>query len=172
VTRFVIQPQSSLLRVLAHFSLHDLAVAGEVTGHLEVDVSSGRLDLASPVSGLVMAALEDLRGDEPRFAPELRRRLDTHRFPKATARLESAVAGSDGQYDMTGALSLHGVERQVSGTAAVEVSGTGSLRLQGWMSLDVRDFGIVPPKLLVLKMNPTVELALDVLAEPEPAAAA
>lgn len=164
MTRYVIQPKQSVVRVQARSSLHPFTGSGPVSGHFDAEVRDGRLDLSTPPGGALHMQVEDLRGDMPGLDRELRNRLHMARFPAITAVLTEVSQVAPDDYRMAGELTLHGRTKLVVGQASIDIGAGGSLRLQGAMALDIRDFGLVPPKVLLLKVHPDIQVQLDFVA--------
>lgn len=130
-------------------------------------VGDNELDLSqSPVAELEVE-LASLRSGNELYDAELRRRVDARAHPLARIELVSAEpAGPAGRYRLTGALSFHGRTRDLTGTAAVEVCDGGSrLRVMGEKVVDIRDFAIPAPSILMLKIYPEVRIHLFAEAE-------
>jgi hypothetical protein len=51
----------------------------------------------------------------------------------------------------------------MSGQATVSLND-GRLRASGTLTIDVRDFGIKPPSLVLLRVHPEVEVTIDLVA--------
>jgi len=49
----------------------------------------------------------------------------------------------------------------------VTLTDEGELKIDGRSSFDVRDFGMEPPKILMLRVHPEVHVAIDAIAVPE-----
>lgn len=164
MTRYDVQAERSAVEVFARSTLRPFRGVAPVSGHVDAVLDDGRLDLAHPCSGLLRLNVEDLRGESPHLDRELRSRLNSDRYPGVTARLQEVVAdGSDG-YRMAGELTLHGRTQRVAGTARVAVEPAGLLTMAGILQLDIRDFGLVPPRILMLKVDPQVEVRLALVA--------
>lgn len=166
MTRYVIEPQQSAVLVQARSSLHPFTGAGPVSGYFDANVRDGRLDLSNTPRGMLHLQVEELRGEVPGLDRELRKRLDSRRFPTITAELTEVAETAPEGYRMSGELTLHGRKKLVAGDASVTIDDRGFLYLQGAMALDIRDFGLVPPKLLLLKVHPEIQVQLDFVASP------
>ena len=162
--RYVIDPEQSAVHVLARSSLHPFRGAAPVSGHVDADFCDGRLDVGKPHGGLLHVEVDDLRGDVPHLDKELRNRLDSQRYPTVTAVLTEVRESADRGYQMSGELTLHGRTQRVVGRASLALDARGRLRLRGTLTLDIRDFGLTPPKLLMLKVHPEVEVHLGLVA--------
>jgi polyisoprenoid-binding protein YceI len=89
------------------------------------------------------------------------------RYPVITGVLRSVAEDTLGRYLMKGELTLRGRTRVVEGEAAVNVGEDGRLHFDGAMEVDIRDFGIDPPNLLIVKVHPVLEVGLTFVADPD-----
>jgi polyisoprenoid-binding protein YceI len=161
-SRFVIA-DGSLLTVSARSSIHQFSYRAPLTGEVEAEVRDGEFDLTTPIAGAIAVDLESLRGDDPRTDGEMHRRLDTQRFPRAKASVQHVAAHGPDTYRLTGELSLHGHTKPMEGDATVTIDGN-QLHATGKLTIDLREFGIKPPSLLILRVHPTVEITIDLVA--------
>jgi polyisoprenoid-binding protein YceI len=164
MARYELQPDRSLVHVFARSTLRPFTGAGPISGHLDVSLRDGRLDLDQPCAGELRLRVDDLTGDVPHLDRELRNRMDSIRYPTVTAVLREVRPGAAGAYHMSGELTLRGRTKLVSGDATLVVEPGGPLTLRGVLHLDMRDFGLVPPRLLVLRVHPQIEVRLGVTA--------
>jgi polyisoprenoid-binding protein YceI len=73
-----------------------------------------------------------------------------------------------GRYRVSGDLTFHGVTRPVEGEVSVSMpDGDKTLVFEGEQTFDIRDFGVQPPKILMLKVHPDVKVRVRVVAEQE-----
>ncbi len=97
-------------------------------------------------------------GDKAKIAAQIREEvLHSAELPQASFQSSKVVRRADGGYDVTGALTLHGVTRTlVTRTQLVE----GRQRLE--VSLHQPDFGITPYRAMLgaLKIRPDVRVEL------------
>lgn len=169
MTRYEVQRSRSAVEVLARSTLRPFRGAAPVSGHVDAVLADGRLDLAHGCSGLLTLQVEDLHGESQHLDRELRNRLNSQRYPAVTAALQEVTVDPDGDYRMVGDLTIHGRTQRVAGAASVTGDGDGILMLRGVLQLDIREFGLVPPKLLMLKVHPHVEVRLELVAGAVPA---
>jgi polyisoprenoid-binding protein YceI len=95
--------------------------------------------------------------------------VDEHPFAEFFGRLETPLdPGVEGPQEVVaaGSFSINGQSR------ALEVTGTltaveGGLRLEAAWPLNLDDYDIVPPRLLVIKVDPIQQLAIDITLAPE-----
>lgn len=169
MARFRIIPDSSTVWIDMRTNLHGAHVeTNGLEGFLDAELADGRIDLATPSAARLELAVDRLRSDNPLFERELRRRVDARRHPRIVGELRGLrELGPPGSYAAEGDLTFHGVTRRVTGELRLLVEGDGAIRLQGEQVFDIRDFGIDPPKLLLLKADPEVKVRvrLDAVRE-------
>jgi polyisoprenoid-binding protein YceI len=99
---------------------------------------------------------------------ELKRRIWARRFPKIDGELTNmATDGSRNRYIVSGNITFRGETRAYENEMVVEqVDGT-TLRLTGAASFDIRDFGMEPPRILLLRVEPEVTVRVEIVATKE-----
>ncbi|MEV6981366.1 YceI family protein [Sphaerisporangium sp. NPDC051017] len=169
--RYAISPERSKIGFEASSSVHPIhGEAGGVTGFVEADVLDGRFDLTSaePRMRLDLPA-ERLRSGNLLYDGELRRRIDVRAHPRVTGEAtEIEELAETGRYRVRGDLTFHGVTRPVQGEITVSVPDDRTLVIEGEQVFDVRDFGLQPPKMLMLRVHPQVRVRVRIVAEREP----
>ena len=169
MARYRIVPDQSQVWIDASSSVHPIHSHTEgLTGEVELTFGAdGALDLGAPVGGGLSLSTDRLRSGNPLQDRELRRRIEATRFPTIDGELVAIAAGDeDGHYEVEGDVSFKGVANRYVGDMAIARREDGSVSLQGAASFDVRDFGMDPPKILVLQVHPVVSIRVDVLAVP------
>ena len=66
--------------------------------------------------------------------------------------------GSDGSYRVSGDVTFRGVLRHYQDLMTMEMIDERTISLTGSSRFDIRDFGMQPPKVLVLKVEPEVDV--------------
>jgi DNA-binding PadR family transcriptional regulator len=141
-----------------------------VRGTIRAAVQDGRVDSDGGVSGRITIEVLGLRSGNGLYDAELLRRIDARRFPTATVELLNCTpSGLDARYHLEGAVTFHGVTRPVRGTVGVGSIADRRLVVTGEQVLDIRDFAIPSPTVLMLRIYPDVRVRLQVEAEPEDA---
>jgi hypothetical protein len=163
VSHFVVTPASSELRAFARSSVHEFTYRAPLTGSIEAAVVGSGFDVSGPITGALELDLESLHGTDPRADREMQRRLDTQRFPRARAAIQQVSASGDDAYRLAGELTLRGQTRPLEGDATVTLIGD-QLHATGKITIDLRDFGIKPPSLLILRVHPEVQITIDLTA--------
>jgi hypothetical protein len=170
LARYRIVPERSWVEIHARSSLHPIESRTDgLEGYLELEiVDGGRVDLSSPTAGRLSLDVQRLSSGNALEDRELRRRIDSRRFPTIDGRL-TAIRETDeqGRYRVRGDLTFRGVTRSVEDDMVL-VAGEGrTIELVGEATFDIRDFGMEPPRVLMLKVEPEVRVAAHVTAQHE-----
>jgi polyisoprenoid-binding protein YceI len=168
VPRYVIDSAASRVVVKARSSIHDSETRWTgVSGTIDADAA----DLAGGAARAEVL-VDMTRHDAGDFLRnrKLRKDLEVERFPQARFRLERLrdIAERDGAGGRFGAgaegtIAWHG--REVAVSAAGEGTFTGDeLRASARFDLDVRAFGVQPPRFLVFKVEDVVSVEVSLVA--------
>ena len=112
--------------------------------------------------------MERLRSGNALEDRELRRRIDARRYPTIAGDLTLArEVDGGGRYEVGGDVTFRGVTRSYEDVMAVEHLDEQTIRLSGSSTFDVRDFGMEPPRILMLKVEPDVVVRVEITAERE-----
>jgi hypothetical protein len=173
VATFRFDPAASKLEVHASSSLHGISSKADgVEGELDLtlDASGHGIDLARGVRGSLRFELARLSTGNPLEDVATERAIDRKRYPVVEGALASITAadpdpaGNPG-YDVTGELTFHGVGRELTGRLYVGVAdGGATVHLWGEQVLDVRAWGVKPPKLGLVRVHPDVRVRLEARA--------
>jgi polyisoprenoid-binding protein YceI len=150
-------------------SLHPIhSETNGLEGWLELDVDGGGLIVSDGASAAHLELpVERLRSGNAMEDRELRRRIDARRFPTICGDLTTIAATSqEGRYRVRGDVTFKGVTRPSEDEMTVALDGD-TIRLQGASVFDIRDFGMEPPRILVLKVAPNVTVTVDIVARKE-----
>lgn len=165
-TRYRIVPEKSLIWAEAKSSLHPIrAESNAIAGHLDADVSAGRLDPSSAPSGHVEFEVESMKSGNRLFDMEVERRLDARKYPlvKGDVRDVAVVGADSGRYQVQGDIAFHGVTKRIGGQVTLKSLGTTTLQIEGSVALDMRDFDITPPNYV----DPMFKVSVRVVVERE-----
>ena len=167
MARYRIVPGRSRVWIEARSTLHPIrAETDGLQGWLDVEVRrSGQVDLRVTPSGHLELAVAQLSSGNALEDRELRRRIDARRFPTIVGDLTvMAETGEDGRYRVEGDVTFKGVTRRYEDEMTVEALD-GRLVLTGEKTFDVREFGLEPPRILLLKVEPDVRVKVEIVAE-------
>ena len=99
---------------------------------------------------------------------ELRRRVDTRRFPTIDGRLTTLQdTGRDDRYVVRGDLTFRGVTNSYEDEMTIARFDDQTLHLEGRSTFDIRDFGMEPPRILMLRVHPEVAVTVTIVARKE-----
>jgi polyisoprenoid-binding protein YceI len=136
-------------------------------GSIEADVADGRIDVSAVVPKIqIELPVEKLQSGKKFEDAEMMRRIDARRFPRITGST-TELQENGGTYRIRGDLTFHGVTRQVEGEVTISAPDERSLVIEGEQIFDIRQFGVQPPKILMLKVHPDVRVRVKVVARQE-----
>jgi polyisoprenoid-binding protein YceI len=123
--------------------------------------ADGSLDLEQPVSGELELAVERLTSGNQLYDRELRRRMDARRYPTIAGRVTTIVpGGAHPDYEVTGEISFHGKTRTFSHGMQIVVREDG-ISLTGEDVFDIREFGMKPPSMLMVRVYPEISVRIE-----------
>ena len=112
--------------------------------------------------------VEQLSSGNPLEDRELRRRIDARRYPTIAGDLTLMEETEEvGRYRVAGDLTFKGVTRRYEDEMTLEARNGAMVILAGERIFDVRDFGLEPPRLLLIKVEPDVTVRVAIVAEKE-----
>ena len=163
MTRYTLDSERSCIWVSARSSLHPINTETRgVTGWFEAATSEdGSLDLGQPVQGELSLAVEKLTSGNQLYDRELRRRIDARRYPTIGGSL-TRVSPTDRHphYVVTGDIAFHGKSLTFEHDMDIEF-GPGTVVLSGEDTFDIRQFGMKPPSMLMVRVYPEVQVKVE-----------
>jgi polyisoprenoid-binding protein YceI len=164
VTTFRIDPGQSRVWIEARSSMHPIqGEAQGLEGSIEAALADGRIDLTEGPKVQIELPVTNLQSGKRLEDAEMMRRIDARRFP--TIRGETTeFKENGGRYRVRGDLTFHGVTRPVEGEVTISSPDASSLVIEGEQIFDIRDFGVEPPKILMLRVHPDVRVRVKVVA--------
>jgi polyisoprenoid-binding protein YceI len=169
VARYRIVPARSHVSIAARSNVHPIhsEVSG-LTGWLDLGFKAKTLDPDHAPSGHLEFPVEQLRSGNPLEEREMRRRVDARRYPTISGDLRMMKPEDDqGNYVVRGDLTFRGVTRTYEDVMTLRVLDKRTVELEGESMFDVRDFGMDPPRILMLKVYPEVTVRVKIVAEKE-----
>lgn len=164
MTRYEIDPGSSEVWIEGSSSVHPIhAAATGLTGWVELAGAPGE-SLGDPgLEGEVRIEVERLQSGNPLVDRETRRRVDARSHPEIVGTVTGADWSTAGVLFVTGDIAFRGEVCSVTG----EVTATGEadrLVLEGSATFDVRNWGLQPPRIALLRVHPDVDVRIHVEA--------
>ena len=169
---FVVDPAASAVLVEARsnvgpISFGSMGVSGEAV--VEVDAAGGAGGGALlPVSARMELPVSSLESGNSLYDAELRQRLGERRYPVISAELREAKQLVEGRFAAEGDITIHGTTRRLAGTVTLTFLDEDTLVAEGREVVDMRDFEIAVPNVLLLKIYPDVTVQFRVTARRDP----
>lgn len=166
LARYAVSPAESTLTVDARTTLHAVrATASGLTGYITAAWDTGgSLTLAPAPVMHVEFPIDQVRSGNSLQDREMRKLVDANRFPKVSADLRSLeLLSAPSRYKAHGEITLVGRSRNYGGEFTI-VRDDESLIVDGELGVDIRDFGLKPPSLLMLKVDPSLRIRLRLVA--------
>ena len=169
MARYRLVPERSKIWAEARSSLHPIKVETTgLEGFVEMTIVDGHIDTNAPVSGNVELDASLLKTGNGLYDRELASKLEIRKYPRVRGRIISVKALDSGtSYRVQGELSLHGQSSAVQGDVQMRMIDATTVEFQGEQTIDIRNFGLEPPKFLMLKVYPDVKLRGLGIAQPE-----
>ena len=137
-------------------------------GWLDLDVANGAVNVDQPLGGHLEFPVENLKSGNALEDRELRRRIDVRRYPTIVGDLKSMKQTDDqSRYIVGGDLTFRGTSRSYEDEMSVDLLDDHTVTMSGESVFDIRDFGMDPPRILLLKVQPEVSVRVEVVAEKE-----
>ena len=167
-SRFRVVPERSAVMINARSSVGPITFGAiGVTGFIEATVARRRLCPVPFPTAHLEIDVEQLSSGNRLYDAELLRRIDARRHPTVSLDLRACKAlGASGRYQLHGEVGFHGVSKPLDGTVSVAMA-CDTLVIRGEQVVDIRDFGVVSPTVLMLRIYPDVVVGLQIEAELE-----
>jgi PadR family transcriptional regulator, regulatory protein PadR len=167
--RFRVVPDRSVVLIEARSTVGPIRFgAMGLTGVIEVDIAHGEVCCDSQPAASLVVPVDELRSGNSLYDAELLRRIDARRFPRVTLALSDCTpVGASDRYRLAAQVLFHGVTRPLRGTVGLKLLSDRKLVVTGDHALDVRDFQLPSPTVLMLRIYPDVRINLHVEAELE-----
>ena len=171
MARYRITPQRSYVWIDARSNVHPIhSTTDGLEGFVDVTfLPDGSVDVAAPVTGTLSLTVDHLSSGNRMEDRELQRRIDSRRYPKIEGTLEKIAPSEESEsYLVGGDITFRGVSRHHEDVMSITSVDDGTIRLAGKSSFDIREFGMDPPRILLLKVEPEVAIRVEIFATREP----
>jgi len=155
--RWLIDDAESSVTFVATSSVHPIRTIGAASGWLEATLDDAGFARGADLRGLLEVPVAGLSSGNPLVDREIRRRVDTTTHPVIVAEIDSTEGGGGDIATITGTIQFLGVETLVEG----DLNLVAGPRLIGVGEFDVGWWGLDPPKLLMLRVEPIVTVEID-----------
>ncbi len=169
MARYRILPARSRVWIDARSNVHPIHTEAQgLEGWLELDISDGRINIDQSPLGHLEFPVENLKSGNALEDRELRRRIDARRYPTIAGDLKAMKNHNEqSRYIVGGDLSFRGVTRTYEDEMTFESLDDHTVNLAGQSTFDIREFGMEPPRILILKVQPEVTVRVEIVAEKE-----
>jgi polyisoprenoid-binding protein YceI len=169
VTRYRIVQTRSRVWIEARSNVHPIRTeATGLEGWLDLDIGDGTINVDQPFLGHLEFPVDNLKSGNALEDREMRRRIDVRRYPIIVGDLKSMKQTDEpSRYIVGGDLTFRGTSRSYEDEMTVELPNERTVIMSGESVFDIRDFGMDPPRILMLKVQPEVTVRVEIVAEKE-----
>lgn len=170
MTRYRIDPDRSQVWIDARSNLHPIhSTSTGLEGHIDLELGGdGRIDLATTPEARLSLPVRHLSSGNRLEDGELYKRIDARRYPTIIGVLDRMdPVGGDGAYRVRGDITFRGVSRPHEDKMTVRVLDETTIELAGASRFDIREFGMEPPRVLMLRVEPEVDVRVAIVATKE-----
>lgn len=166
---FVITRGESTLETEVRSSVHPIhARSEELTGRVEGAFGDdGAPDLDEPHEGHVEVPVRSVLSGNRLNDAEMLRRAEAKRYPTLAFDVTGVTHDGGDRYRGTVTITAHGRTRSQEVPFQLALDGD-RLDLRAEHAFDMRDFGLQPPRILTLKVEPEVRVSVHVVARERP----
>ncbi len=163
--RYEVDSQASVVAVSASSTVHPVHITAHgLTGFLEGELdAAGRVDLANTHRARLSMPVGEMRSGNRIQDMEMERRLETSRYPTIDCEVDALRDNGRGGYLASARVTVHGLTRPVEADILLS-SLPDAVVVDVEQVFDMRDFGISPPRLLMLKVDPRVTVKVRIEA--------
>lgn len=152
----------SFVQISADSSVHPItAEIRGLRGQATCDVSNGALTPGPGTSGWIEGDVSQMETGKKLEDIALRKQIDAKRFPSVRYEVRG-VEGAGASLKVSGAFTFHGETQQFTEECQARLEG-GQLVVDADHTVDIRDFGVKPFKVLTLSIQPEVRLTLHLV---------
>ena len=156
-TRFDIDESTASVAFTATSSLHPIRSVGSLSGWVNATINDGAFAEDQELKGHLEVPIIGLSSGNRLIDREMKRRLDAQLHPGIRASLEETLHIEGNRATIAGTIDFFGTSTLVEGEIAI-LPGP---RLVGSGEFDVRWWGLEPPHLLMVRVEPIVTVEVD-----------
>jgi polyisoprenoid-binding protein YceI len=163
----VISPERSHVWIDARSNVHPIhSSTSGLEGFVELDLGpGGAVDLTVPPTAKLSLAVDKLSSGNRMEDRELHKRIDSRRYPRIEGDLSTMETDRAAHtYRISGDITFRGVTQPHTDVMVITSVDDTTIRLEGSSRFDIRDFGMQPPKVLMLKVEPEVDVRVEIIA--------
>lgn len=167
MARYEIAPDTSEVWIEATSSVHPIhSHTTGLRGWIDLTFGAdGSVDTDRTVGAVIEMPVDLLSSGNPLETRELRRRIDARRYPTIEGRLDALEAREPADTYLTrGVVTFRGQSCTQEGEIRITQQSPGAVAVSGESAFDVRDFGMDPPRILMLRVHPIVTVRIALVA--------
>ncbi len=155
--RWAIDESAASVAFIARSSVHSIRSSGSARGWIEAAIDDDAFADCGTLHGRLEIPLAEFSSGNPLIDREMKRRAATTAHPLIIAKIETTEEIDPSSAKITGTISFLDVETLVEG----ELDLLPGPRLVGVGEFDTRWWGLEPPRLLMLRVDPFVTVEID-----------
>lgn len=156
MTRYAIDTDESTITLHARTSLHPVVASAPVSGWFEAELDDGGFVEGTSLGGRLEVAVDAIKSGNPLYDAETRRRIDVGAHPTIVAEITATTSTDGADAVIEGVVDFHGESAKLEG----EVSVATGPELTGEGTVDIRWWGLQPPRLLAFRVEPDVVVSI------------
>lgn len=166
MTRYLVDPEQSEVHAEARSNVHPIEIHTKgIEGMIEVTTASEGLDLSKPPSARLELGTDRLKSGIELYDNEIARMIEVQKFSRIRGELlRTEAGGGTGRYRVRCKLSFHGVSQEIDTPVQVKLLDPNTLLIEGEQTIDMRDYDLKPPKILMLEVKPEVTVRAKIVA--------
>jgi polyisoprenoid-binding protein YceI len=167
VARYRIAPERSHVWIDAKSNVHPIHSSTDgLEGYVELEFEpGGEVKLTSFPAGELSLAVSRLSSGNRLEDRELHKRIDARRFPTIKGVMGQVERGDgDGSYRVSGDITFRGVSCAHADLMEIQSVDADTVQLGGSSRFDIREFGVEPPRMLMLRVEPEVDVRVEIFA--------
>lgn len=161
--RFRIAQDESTVTIVGETSLHPITVNVTPSGWLEARTVDGAFAEGTEIRGEVEIAVIEFRSGNPLVDRETHRRLRANQYPTIHGEVTDVVGIDGNRASVKGLVTFLGNDVELEGEVVITAGEDNTLTMTGEGKMDVQWWGLEPPTLLILKMEPVVSVSIQLV---------
>ena len=157
VKRFDVESSAASITFTASTSVHPIRSRGRVSGWVDACVVDDQFAESQTLRGSLEVPLSGLSSGNPLIDREMKRRVDAVLHPVITATIEETLAIDGNGAPITGTIEFLGASTLVEG----DITLLPGPILVGTGEFDVTWWGLEPPRILMLRVDPIVTVEIE-----------
>lgn len=164
-TRFAVDRTASAVLVEARSNVGGVSFGStDISGVIEAVRHGDSVDTNAKPCASLTVPLASLTSGNALYDAELQQRLAVQRHPLVAIELLEATLVADSDYRVRGTVTIHGVTVTLTGRLGLAFPEPDTVLITGEHIIDIRDFDIDLPSVLMLRIYPDVKVSLQLLA--------